>query len=43
MPFGHSIHSRLKALSGHPLPEELEEDDSGVLYGLKDIIDDDKM
>ena len=43
MPFGHSVHSRLRALRGIPIPEEIEEDQTGVVYGLKDIIDDQKF
>ena len=43
MPYGHSIDSRLKALRGIALPEEIEEDESGIYYGLQNVIDDEKL
>lgn len=43
MPFGYSIPARLRQLSGQPLPEEEEEDEEGVIFGLKDIITSDKI
>ena len=43
MPYGHSIASRLKALSGEPLPHEIEEDDCGIIYGMSEVIDDQKL
>ena len=43
MPFGYSVHQRLRALSGVALPEEVEEDENGVLFGMQEIIDDDKI
>ena len=43
MPFGYSIPSRLKHLMGHPLPEDEEEDEEGVIFGLQSIIDHNKF
>ena len=42
MPFGYSINSRLKHLRGESLPSEPKEDEDGIVYGLKHIIDDKK-
>lgn len=42
MPFGQSIITRLRHLNGRPLGDEIEEDDQGIIYGLKEVIDDDK-
>lgn len=43
MPYGYSVPARLRHLAGEPLPEEEEEDEEGVIFGLKDIIDSDKL
>lgn len=43
MPYGYSVLSRLKSIQGYDLPEELEEDDEGVIYGLTEIIDEEKL
>jgi DNA primase large subunit len=39
MPFGQSINTRMRQLNGVSVVEEVEEDDEGIIYGLKQVID----